>query len=139
MRMALAGGLTAVLAAPPAGAAIDWREPVLCAAQHSVECNLGSECRSAEAGGDLPVFVRIELAERRMTPLRPDGSDGPQRPIQVLEQAGRRLILQGAENGSGWTAVVDRLNGEMVTSASDGKSGYLVFSTCTGMLAPKPD
>ena len=67
------------------------------------------------------------------------GTDAEPRPIQVLEQAGRRLILQGAENGRGWTAVVDRLNGRMVTSASDGSSGFLVFSACTGMLAPKPD
>ncbi len=139
MSIRLAGGLLAALVSAPAGAAIDWSRPVICAAQHSAQCSLGTDCRRAEAGGELPVFLRIDLAERRIIPLDPDGTDAKPRPIQVLEQAGRRLILQGAENGRGWTAVVDRVSGEMVTSASDGKSGFLVFSACTGMVAPKPD
>ena len=139
MSIRLAAGLSVALVAAPAAAAIDWSRPVICAAQHSVQCSLGSDCRSAEAGGELPVFLRIDLAERRIIPLDADGKDAKPRAIQVLEQAGRRLILQGAEHGRGWTAVVDRVSGEMVTSASDGKSGFLVFSTCTGMVAPKPD
>jgi hypothetical protein len=139
MSKQFAGGLLAALVAAPAGAAIDWSQPVICAAQQTAKCSLGSDCRSGEAGGDLPVFLRIDLAERHVVPLSADGTDAKPRPVQVLEQAGRRLILQGVENGRGWTAVVDRVSGQMVTSASDGSSGFLVFSACTGMLAPKPD
>jgi hypothetical protein len=139
MNIRLVGGVLAALVVAPAGAAIDWSQPVICAAQHTANCSLGSDCRSAEAGGELPVFLRIDLAERRIIPLGSGGMGTKPHPIQVLEQAGRRLILQGVENGRGWTAVVDRVSGQMVTSASDGSSGFLVFSACTGMVAPKPD
>lgn len=42
-----------------------------------------------------------------------------------------RLIMQGAENGRGWTLVISEKTGEMSATVSDDKVGFVVFGTCT--------
>ena len=51
--------------------------------------------------------------------------------VKNIEHVDGRLILQGAENGRGWTLVILKENGKMSSTVSDEDVGFVVFGACT--------
>jgi hypothetical protein len=54
-------------------------------------------------------------------------------PIKNIEQTGTQLILQGVENGHGWSIAVDQNTGRMTTLASGEDLGFIIFGACTAL------
>jgi len=40
------------------------------------------------------------------------------------------LILQGVENGRGWTLAITETSGKMVLTVSGNEEGFVVFGAC---------
>lgn len=123
------------LAAP----GIDWTKPVICAVLRTVECGVSEDCKTGSAESvNVPQFLRIDLGKRRMTGIRPGGEQAATT-AAALEETKDTLILQGIEEGRGWTAVIDKISGKLVATAAGSQAGFLVFGACTSLVADNPE
>lgn len=40
------------------------------------------------------------------------------------------LVVQGSQNGRGWSLVIDRTTGRMAASVADAEGGFVVAGSC---------
>jgi hypothetical protein len=120
----------ALLTPPPARAAgpFDGSVPLLCAVIDVMECGAGGECkrRGVEAV-NLPQFLLVDVAAQSVA-----AGDGSNRsaPIQRLERADGRVILQGGQEGRAWSAVIARDTGKLTAGVVDHESAFVLFGAC---------
>jgi hypothetical protein len=130
---ALTVGLAALLpAAPPsAWAAADGSKPLLCAVSTIMECDGTGQCHrhTAFQHPDFPAFLRINVDARRIT----DGtrSGGRTTEIRSASRLDGRLILQGGENGRGWSATIAEDTGRMSAGVVADEFTFALFGACT--------
>lgn len=112
-------------------AAVDTKQKMLCAIMEAKSCEIRTVC---DTGGaemvNLPDFVTIDVPGGKVTGLRPDGT-ALATPIERAESADGVTILQGGEDGVGWTISITLETGRMTVSASSEDTGLLIFGTCT--------
>ena len=124
--------LACFAAASPASAAgkYDGSRPMLCAVTAVSECTADGKCeRSApQAGNNLPSFLRVDLNGRVMSDN--DGS-GRKTDIKVSSIVDGQLILQGGENGKGWTMVIGSETGRWGGSVVEDDGSFAIFGSCT--------
>lgn len=51
---------------------------------------------------------------------------------QSQEQMEGNLILQGVQNGKGWSMVITEATGKTTIAVSDNQVGFVVFGACIG-------
>ena len=51
--------------------------------------------------------------------------------IQNVQSVDGKQILQGAENGRGWSIVIDEQTGDMSAAVADQSAGFVLFGSCT--------
>ena len=129
---------TRILAALALGAAatgaaaegLDGKSRMICAATQAVVCQDAGDCvTGAPTAVNLPVFWHLDPA--KMT-VRSKGADGSERSsaIDTMNSEGGKLVMQGSDEGFGWSLAVDAASGRMLLAG--GKDvGYLVFGECT--------
>jgi len=114
---------------PTAGASdFDGSRNLLCAPSNVVECDSAGQCeRSSVEEIDLPNFVHVQFGKKRLV-----GTSGEERStaIQNIQTVNGLTILQGAENGRGWSVVIDQENGRMTGSISDAEGTFSIFGAC---------
>jgi hypothetical protein len=125
----------------PAAAGFDGSQPILCAPASTVECIPTEPCLEGTAESiDMPAFLWIDLQQQRVWAKRPDGSV-LDTAIQIQARDGGALILQGIEDGRGWTAAIGEETGKLTVTAAGRDVGFIVFGACTTLDAaagPKP-
>jgi hypothetical protein len=52
-------------------------------------------------------------------------------PISTIESLDDVLVLQGHQNGRGWTAVVDRASGHLSASLASAEGAFVLAGGCT--------
>jgi hypothetical protein len=110
----------------------DGSKPLLCAVTETVECTPDSECLRGEAESiDMPAFLKIDFAKKTISGTRQDGSVRTTE-IKIMERVDGNLILQGVQNGKGWTMVISEATGKATITASDNQVGFVVFGACIG-------
>jgi hypothetical protein len=134
MRKLLLTGLALLILASPlplAAAAFDGSAPLLCAVVQVIECGAGTECVevSAEAAG-IPDFLIIDFENKTIRATEESGRKETTA-IQNVQHLDGKLILQGAENGRGWSIVISEDNGRLSATVSDHEVGFIVFGVST--------
>jgi hypothetical protein len=110
--------------------AADETGPWLCAPIQEIECEQTGECKAnASESLNLPSFIKIDLAAKQASGVE-DGKEEVAA-IQRVEHADGRLILQGTQNGRGWSAVIVEETGKMTLSVSGEDTAWLAFGACT--------
>jgi hypothetical protein len=112
-------------AAPP----YDGSAPLLCAVSSIVECENTATCerRQLEEAG-MPTFFRVNFADA--TVIAADAS-GAKAEVRTATRADGRLILQGGQQGRGWTATIAEDTGKMTVAVVDHDAGFVIFGACT--------
>ena len=132
-RLGSLAALVVLLAAPaPAWAGFDGSKPFLCAVTTIMECDDTGQCQrhTASQHPDFPTFLRIDVAERRIT----DGTgNGRSTEIRSSARLGGRLILQGGENGRGWSATIAEDTGRMSAGIVADAFAFALFGACTAL------
>lgn len=124
---ALVFGLPVAAAAGP----VDGKTDLLCATLRTVECAAAGECLEGSAEDvNAPVFFHVSFVDGAIRAERPDGST-LDTPIQSKTEGEGRIILQGAENGRGWSAIIDTTTGKAVVAAVDVGVSFSIFAACT--------
>ena len=114
---------------PLAAAPFDGSAPMLCAAIDVFECTAQNACvRSTAESVNLPTFIRLDVAAKT---LGSAGVASRTTPVERVEHLHGRLILQGGENGRGWSMIVTEDTGKFSASVSDDQVGFIVFGACT--------
>ena len=110
--------------------ALNTEEVIHCAIIEAVSCELRMGC---ETGGadmvNLPNFVQIDIPGGQLTGNRPDGTELATQ-IERVESLDGLTIIQGGEEGVGWTILVDEETGHMTVSGSRADEGLIIFGAC---------
>jgi len=103
--------------------------PLLCAPDEEIQCESHGECiRGTIQGVRLPRFIRVDVAQQQVSGV----VEGEKlaTAIKTWQQLDGRLILQGAENGRGWSMTIDEKSNEMTLTVSGDQVGFVVFGAC---------
>lgn len=124
-----------VLAAASTGAVaegLDGSGPILCAATSTAVCEQHRECvLGPPEAVNLPVFWHVDPVTKTVKSKRGAG-EVRSSTVTTVTKNGGMLILQGSDEGLGWSVSINPSSGKMVlTGGRD--IGYLVFGTCTAL------
>ena len=109
----------------------DGSDPLLCAVIQIIECEAGGDCNSVEPEvAGIPRFLKINFKEKIISATEESGIKDVTK-IKNIEHAKGKMILQGSENGRGWTMVISEETGKMSATVSDDQVGFVVFGAST--------
>jgi hypothetical protein len=121
----------ALIVGPPvaARAALDGSTPMLCAVSTVMECDAEGKCVriTPDVHPDFPTFLRVNVPQRTIV----EGGRGSRKSeIKTVTRLDGRLILQGGENGRGWTATVAEDSGRMSAGIVTDTFAFNLFGAC---------
>jgi len=123
---------TPLLAAPatPAANAIDGKSALICSVNNVTACPDSGRCLQGQADAfDLPQFIAVDFADKEVRTTK-DSGDKAVSPIKNQENSRNQILLQGVENGHGWTMAIDTTHGRMTISATGEDVSYILFGAC---------
>ena len=109
----------------------DGSKSLICAPIETFECEPGQECdRGTAQNIDIPHFLKIDFKKKVITGTKEDGTERTVK-IDNKNRIDGRLILQGVQNGRGWTLSITEATGKMTLTASADQIGFVIFGACT--------
>ncbi len=112
-----------------ASAKYDGSVPLLCAPIQAIECGVGDDCHRGTADSvNIPQFLKIDFEEKII--MAADESE-KKAIIKSLEHIDGKMIMQGTQNGRGWTMVISEESGKMSATISNDQVGFVLFDVCT--------
>lgn len=134
-RILLLIGLLAFVAisAPLVSVAADFdgNRPLLMAVIDVIECRPGGNCEKVSPqDAAIPRFLEIDFKKKEISEIG-DAKKERRTEIKKITKSEGMLILQGAQNGRGWSATITEASGEAVITVSDPLSGFVLFGACT--------
>jgi hypothetical protein len=135
MRHAFVNGLAVLVllvSAHAAGAAdFDGSRPLLMAVIDIIECHPGGACEKVTPQeARLPRFIEIDFDKKEISEVG-DAQDERRTAIQNSTKGEGVVILQGAQNGRGWSITITEASGDAVATVADPVSGFVLFGACT--------
>jgi len=128
-RIALAAGAAALAFASAARSeGFDASQPLVCALAEAAECDGAASCAEVAVGDiDLPSAVRVDFGAKRL--VSEDGARSS--PIGAVETLEEVVLLQGHQNGRGWTMVIDRASGHLSAAVADAEGSFALAGSCS--------
>jgi hypothetical protein len=129
MRALLRGGFVWALALAPhaLGAGFDGKTALECAPAAVAECDLDAACETVPREEvDLPESLKIDFAAKKI--VNQDGSRSS--PIRSVDVEDGVLIVQGSQNGRGWSLAIDRASGRMSGTIAETAGAFVVSGAC---------
>ena len=108
-------------------AAFDGSTPMLCAISTIMECDADGECER-HSSSDHPDFrfLRVDVKGRKIM-----AGKNRQTEIKSTMRIDGRLILQGGENGRGWSATIMEESGRLAAGVVADDFTFALFGACT--------
>ena len=127
-RIALASTAALGLSGAVRAESLDAAQPLVCALAEASECDGVARCADvAVADIDLPSAVRVDFAGKQL--LSEDGARTS--PIATVETLDAVVVLQGHQNGRGWTMVIERATGHLSAAVADAEGSFALAGACT--------
>ena len=112
-------------------AVYDGSAPLICAVIETFECTLKSDCTESTAEEmNIPQFFKLDF-KNNMIRNPEEKNEKKETAIRNVEHDKGSLILQGMENGRGWSIAIDENTGKMSASISENTGGFVIFGACT--------
>lgn len=114
----------------------DGSKTLICTPIDAAECLLGPTCLSVTMDDlNLPQFFTLDFKAKQLRGRVPSGTV-EKTTIQNVRKVDGRTILQGAENGRGWSIVINQNSGRMsatvaALSENDERVGFVMLGSCT--------
>ena len=110
---------------------ITGAKKLICAPVTAVECGVEGACdRGTAESIDFPQFIWIDLEKRLVLGEAAGGKKRTSEIMNVVDSEGS-MILQGAQLGRGWSAVINKATGKFVVTTSAADFAFVVFGSCT--------
>jgi len=115
-----------------AGAAdFDGSQTLLCAPTDAVQCEGAGECERAEVEDlNIPKFLSIDFKNKEMTGRLEGATSDEATKIQNVEKLDNQTVLQGIQNGRGWSIVIDAALGDMTAAIAGDDISFVLFGGC---------
>lgn len=131
MSKAIGASALTLLMAGPAFASMDLNRPFLCAIVEATSCELRLPCETGGAESvNMPDFVTIDVSQEIIIGARPDGTPLTT-PVEHQDMSRGMAILQGGQNGVGWSINLNTETGRMTVSAAADEVSVTLFGMCT--------
>lgn len=123
--------LSLLFALGPGGAiraeGLDTSRSLRCALAEASECDEAAECSDVTLEQiELPGAWRIDFAAKQLV-----STDGQRTsPIHAVETLTGVVVLQGHQNGRGWTMVVARETGHLAATITDAEGVFVLAGGC---------
>lgn len=115
---------------PATYAAFDGSSPLLCVPIEIMECGSGEGCLETTAEDvSIPQFIRIDFGKKKASGTLEDGTVR-EADIERVEKENGMLILQGGQQGRGWSVTIGEDTGKMTLTASGDRYGFIIFGAC---------
>jgi hypothetical protein len=109
----------------------DGSHDLLCAPTDALQCEGAGRCTRMEVEDlNFPKFVHVDFAAKKLRGKVEGGTDDETTEIQNVQKLGDRTVLQGAENGRGWSIVIDAGTGDMSAAIAGDDVGFVLFGVC---------
>jgi hypothetical protein len=121
------------LAAPGlAGAAMfDGSQNLVCVPTDAIQCEGAGECARTEVEAlNLPKFLHIDFKKKQLRGTAAGATEETTSEIQNLEKLGDRTLLQGSQNGRGWSLSIDAITGDLTVAIADDDLAFVLFGVC---------
>ena len=110
---------------------INEKDQLICAISETALCRENAGCTEGSVElVNLPLLLRLNLEKKTIKSTRISGETRTST-ILAVNTSKNNLILQGVQEGSGWSMTVDKKNGQMSVSSSLDGEGYIAFGVCT--------
>jgi hypothetical protein len=94
-----------------------------------MECEAASDCqRTTPESVNLPPFVKVNVVEKTL-----NGADNDDRKaaVESVQHTNGRLVMQGGQQGRGWSLVILGDTGKLSAVVADGDAAFVIFEACT--------
>jgi hypothetical protein len=124
--------LSLLFALGPGGAiraeGLDTSKSLQCALAEAAECDEAAECSDVTLEQiELPGVWRIDFAAKQLV-----STDGQRTsPIHAVEALDAVVVLQGHQNGRGWTLVLDRATGHLSGAVAGAEGAFILAGGCS--------
>jgi hypothetical protein len=109
--------------------AADELGPWLCAPTEEITCVETGQCDThAFESLNLPPFIKIDLVAKQMSGAEEGIAEAAA--VERVERVGGRVILQGVQDGRGWSMVIVEESGNMTLSVSGEDDAWVAFGDC---------
>jgi hypothetical protein len=127
MRALAALVVFASLAAAARAEGLEATKALRCALAEVSECDASATCNDVTFEQiELPDAVRVNFADKLLASTESDRSS----PIQNVETFENVLVLQGSQNGRGWTMVIERATGRLAATIADVDGSFVISGGC---------
>jgi hypothetical protein len=119
--------LLALLASAAQAQEIDATKPLRCILSEAAECDEMAECSDVTLEQiELPGEWRIDFASKQLV-----STDGQRTsPVQAIEALDAVVVLQGHQNGRGWTMVLERATGRLSATIATLEGAFVLAGGC---------
>ena len=121
------------IAAPGlAGAAMfDGSKNLVCVPTDAVQCEGAGECDRIEVEDiNMPKFLYVDFKKKLLRGTAEGATDETTSKIRHVEKLGDRTLIQGAQNGRGWSLVIDAMTGDMSAAIAADDLAFVLFGVC---------
>ncbi len=121
------------LAAPhaPQAADFDGSKSLTCAATDAIQCEGAGECERTEVEAlNLPKFITIDFKGKKLSGIVEGRDKGESTKIQNIEKLDGQTVIQGVENGRGWSIVIDGGTGDISAAIAGDDLAFVLFGVC---------
>ncbi len=104
---------------------------LVCSTVDIQECVNGQSCvELTSAAIEVPPILRVNFKDKVVTGKRINGEDLSARISWIYRTEGG-VLLQGVDNGMGWSMTLTEADGSMSLAVSGDFVGYVIFGNCT--------
>ena len=113
-----------------AAADFDGSRNLLCVPTDATQCTGAGDCeRVAVEEINIPRFLNVEFKKKQLRGTVLGGEEETTK-IQNIQHVNDRTVLQGAENGRGWSMTIDQNTGDMTAAIAGDDIGFILFGVC---------
>ncbi len=113
------------------GADFDGSRALLCVPTDAIECEGAGECERTEVEDlNLPRFLTIDFKAKKLTGTVEGAESADTAQIQNVEKLATQTVLQGIQNGRGWSIVIDAATGDLSAAVAGDDISFVVFGVC---------
>ena len=112
-------------------AAFDGSSPLLCVPIEVMDCEADEGCVQTTAEDvNIPQFIRLDFDKKTASGTLENGVVR-EVGIERMERENGMIVIQGGQQGRGWSATIGEETGKMTLTASGDRFGFIIFGACT--------
>ena len=109
----------------------DGSRNLLCAPTDAIQCEGAGECSRKEVELlNMAKFLDVDFKARTIKGTIEGGTSEQKSEIQTVQKLEGTTLIQGAENGRGWSLIVDKGTGDMTLAIAGDDLAFVLFGVC---------